>query len=145
MTWLRALFAAGLSVIMPGAGHVLVRDWLRAALFAGIFLSASALFLPTDQIAAAGPITSPNELFEQASIMAEETDAMARFFLMFIALFAAIDATFRVLRPQSGGGGDAEGTTCPQCGKEVDEDLAFCHWCTTRLEPETSDEEPGRS
>ncbi|WP_254528101.1 zinc ribbon domain-containing protein [Natrinema gelatinilyticum] len=144
MTWLRALLAAGLSVIMPGAGHVLVRDWLRAAIFAGIFLSASALFLPTEQIAATGPITSPNEVFEQATIMAEETDAMAQFLLSFIALFAAIDATFRVLsRP--GENGDAEGVTCPECGKEVDEDLEFCHWCTTRLEPKTSDEEPGRS
>ncbi|SER56495.1 zinc ribbon domain-containing protein [Natrinema salaciae] len=142
MTWLRALLAAGLSVIMPGAGHVLVRDWLRAVLFAGLFLSASALFLPLDQLAAAGAITSYDEVREQATIMAEGTDAVAQFFLSFIALFAAIDATFRALGYPSGGTDDAAGATCPECGKEIDEDLAFCHWCTTRLEPEGADEEP---
>ncbi|WP_222920025.1 zinc ribbon domain-containing protein [Natrinema sp. SYSU A 869] len=144
MTWLRALLAAGLSVIMPGAGHVLVRDWLRAALFAGLFLSVSAFFLPIDQLAAAGPITNVNEINAYADIMAEETDAMAQFFLSFIALFAAIDATFRALGYPPRGADDTEGPTCPECGKGIDDDLEFCHWCTTRLEPvepeaETSD------
>ncbi|MBZ6494733.1 zinc ribbon domain-containing protein [Natrinema longum] len=135
MTWLRALLAAGLSVIMPGAGHVLVRDWLRAALFAGLFLSVSAFFLPIDQLTAAGPITSYDEAFEQATIMAEETDVMAQFFLSFIALFAAVDSAFRALGYLPGGNTETDESTCPECGKEIDEDLAFCHWCTTRLEP----------
>jgi hypothetical protein len=26
-----------------------------------------------------------------------------------------------------------EGTDCPHCGKEVDPDLDFCHWCTERI------------
>jgi hypothetical protein len=26
-----------------------------------------------------------------------------------------------------------EGATCPHCGKELDEDLEFCHWCTADL------------
>ncbi|WP_226481112.1 zinc ribbon domain-containing protein [Natrinema amylolyticum] len=141
MTWLRALLAAGLSVIMPGAGHVLVRDWLRAALFAGLFLSVSALFLPIDQLAAAGPITSVDDINAYADVMAEETDAMTQFFLSFIALFAAIDATFRALGHSPGGTGDTEGLTCPECGKEIDEDLEFCHWCTARLDPVEPDAE----
>lgn len=145
MTWLRALLAAGLSVIMPGAGHVLVRDWLRAALFAGLFLSASALFLPIEQLAAAGPITNVDEITAYADVMSEETDSMTQFLLSFIALFAAIDATFRALGYPPGGADTADGPTCPECGKEIDEDLAFCHWCTTRLEPEASDEEPAHS
>lgn len=28
---------------------------------------------------------------------------------------------------------------CPNCGKELDPDIEFCHWCTTELE--TLDEE----
>ncbi|MDF9745682.1 zinc ribbon domain-containing protein [Natrinema salsiterrestre] len=145
MTWLRALLAAGLSVIMPGAGHVLVRDWLRAALFAGLFLSASALFLPIEQLAAAGPITSVDEITAYADVMSEETDSMTQFLLSFIALFAAIDATFRALGYPPSGADTTDGPTCPECGKEIDEDLAFCHWCTTRLESEASDEEPAHS
>ena len=141
MTWIRALFAAGLSVIMPGAGHVLVRDWLRAAAFAGLFLSASVLFLPIEQIANAGPITNYEQVLEQATIMTEETDAMAQFLLSFIALFAAVDATIRALGYSPGGGDDASEPTCPECGKEVDDDLEFCHWCTTRLDPAEPDAE----
>ncbi|WP_408957311.1 zinc ribbon domain-containing protein [Natrinema sp. 74] len=135
MTWIRALLAAGLSVIMPGAGHVLVRDWLRAAAFAGLFILASALFLPLEQLANTGPITNYEQAIEQATIMAEETDAMAQFLLSFIALFAAVDSTVRALGYPPRGADAAEGLTCPECGKEVDEDLEFCHWCTTRLEP----------
>ncbi|MGQ3411737.1 DUF7575 domain-containing protein [Natrinema sp. LN54] len=135
MTWLRALLAAGLSVIMPGAGHVLIRDWLRAAAFAGLFVSASALFLPIDQLTAAGPVTSVDDITAYADIMAAETDAIAQFLLSFIALFAAIDATFRALGHPAVGADAAEGPTCPECGKEIDADLEFCHWCTTRLEP----------
>ncbi|QLK24916.1 zinc ribbon domain-containing protein [Natrinema zhouii] len=135
MTWLRAIFAAGLSVIMPGAGHALVRDWLRAAVFAGLFLAASAFFLPLDQLTAAGPITSVDQALEQATVVAENTDPMAQFLLSFLSLFAAIDATFRALSYSSGEGTDAAEPTCPECGKEIDADLEFCHWCTTRLEP----------
>jgi len=135
MTWIRAILAAGLSVIMPGAGHVLVRDWLRAAAFAALFFTASALFLPIDQLTAAGPMTSVDQALEQATVMAENTDPMAQFLLSFIALFAAIDATFRALGYSSAGDTDTDGLACPGCGKEIDEDLEFCHWCTTRLEP----------
>jgi endogenous inhibitor of DNA gyrase (YacG/DUF329 family) len=33
-----------------------------------------------------------------------------------------------------------EGTTrsCPECGRPLDDDLTFCHWCSTRL-TETAD------
>jgi hypothetical protein len=23
---------------------------------------------------------------------------------------------------------------CPNCGKEIDQDIDFCHWCTTEIE-----------
>lgn len=144
MTWLRALLAAGLSVIMPGAGHALIRDWFRAALFAGLFLSAMIFFVPIDQIAAAGPMTSYGDVIEQANALTAETSPMAQFFLSFIALFAAIDATFRALGFPPGSG-DADGPTCPECGEEIDTDLEFCHWCTARLETEPSGDEPTHS
>ena len=129
MTWLRAIAAAGLSVLMPGAGHALIRDWLRALVFAGLYFSAILLFFPTDQIAAAGSIS------EAMDVLTAETDTVSQFALSFLVLFAAIDATFRAagFPPSSNNSGD--GPSCPQCGKELDEDLEFCHWCTTRLEP----------
>jgi predicted amidophosphoribosyltransferase len=41
---------------------------------------------------------------------------------------------------------DEPGAACPNCGKEIDPDIEFCHWCTTELQP-TSDEgdEPSRA
>ena len=138
MTWLRAILAAGLSVILPGAGHVLSRDWLRAVAFAGLFLAASAVLLPIEQLAAAEP-ASYDEAITQATALADGVDPMAQFFLSFIALFATIDAAFRALGYPSGGDETADGTTCPECGKDVDPDLEFCHWCTTRLESDGPD------
>ncbi|WP_049922783.1 DUF7575 domain-containing protein [Halopiger djelfimassiliensis] len=136
MTWLRALVAAGLSLLMPGAGHAFNRDWLRAALFAGLFITAAAIFLPTEQIAAT------ESMAESMDVVAAETDTRAQFLFSFIALFAALDATFRALEFPPTSAGSSEGPTCPECGKELDEDLEFCHWCTARLEPEDGPARP---
>lgn len=147
MNWLRALAAAGLSVFLPGAGHALIRDWLRALVFAGLYLAAVAIFLPpADQLATASSMT------ESVELLAREIDLVGQFVLSFVVLFAAIDATFRALGfpPGSSGPGGTDGPTCPECGRELDEDLTFCHWCTTRLEPSERgeagpDPEPGRN
>ena len=33
------------------------------------------------------------------------------------------------------------GMKCPNCGKELDQDIDFCHWCTTQLEPVEPDQQ----
>ncbi|ELY89569.1 hypothetical protein C483_13623 [Natrialba hulunbeirensis JCM 10989] len=132
MTWLRALVAGGISLFLPGAGHALIRDWIRALVFGGLFIGAAVVFLPTGEIAAADSVS------DSMTAVANETDTITQFLFSFIALFAAIDATFRGLGfpPGSNTNADGEGgPSCPECGKELDEDLTFCHWCTTRLEP----------
>ncbi|WP_265110369.1 zinc ribbon domain-containing protein [Halosolutus halophilus] len=142
LTWLRALAAAGLSVVMPGAGHALIRDWIRALIFSGLFLSAFVVLLPAEQIAAADTVT------DGMDVVTEETTTLRRFVLMFIVLFATIDATFRAMGFPPNAADTGDGPTCPECGKELDEDLTFCHWCTTRLESPAVDEredEPTRS
>ncbi|RKD95306.1 DUF7575 domain-containing protein [Halopiger aswanensis] len=144
MTWFRALLAGALSILFPGAGHAFLRDWLRAVVFAGLYLSAIAIFLPMDQLAAAETMT------DAVTIVSEDMDSMGQFALSFIGLFAAIDATFRSLgfppTASGSGAGSSDGPTCPECGKELDEDLEFCHWCTTRLEPaEPEEAEPSEA
>ncbi|RQG97965.1 zinc ribbon domain-containing protein [Natrarchaeobius chitinivorans] len=136
MTWLRALAAAGLSVLLPGAGHALIRDWLRALVFAGLYFSAVVIFLPSvDQV------TAVNSVGDSLDLVSEEIDTMGQFVLSFIVLFAAIDSAFRALGiPPGSSDESADGPTCPECGKELDDDLTFCHWCTTRLEPVEPDE-----
>ncbi|WP_049926171.1 DUF7575 domain-containing protein [Halopiger goleimassiliensis] len=135
MRWFRAIAAGGLSMFLPGAGHALLRDWLRALVFAGLYLSAVAIFLPIEEFAT---VDTMGETFE---VLTTDTNAMGQFFLSFIVLFAAVDAAFRALGfpPGANADADADGPTCPECGKELDEDLEFCHWCTARIEPRDGD------
>ncbi|NUB90951.1 zinc ribbon domain-containing protein [Haloterrigena sp. SYSU A558-1] len=137
MTWLRAVVAAGLSMVFPGAGHVVIRDWLRALLFAGLYFVTFWLFFPVDQIATA-------ESFAEAMTITSEVDMLSQLTLLFVNLIAAFDAIIRALEFSPNAAGDDGGATCPECGKELDEDLEFCHWCTARLEP-SPDEEPAQT
>lgn len=134
MTWLRALAAAGLSVLMPGAGHVLIRDWIRALVFGSVFVTAVAILLPTDQIAAASSVS------DGMTLANNKTGTISQFVLSFIVLFATIDSAVRAMgfAPTANA---TDGPSCPACGKDLDEELAFCHWCTTRLEPAVDAEE----
>ena len=135
MTWLRALAAAGLSVFLPGAGHALLRDWLRALLFAGLFVSALYVFLPTQQLSAAGSMTAA------MNVATSELSRLDRFVLSFIIMFAAIDAGFRAMGFPPDASNDGDGPACPHCGRGLDEDLEFCHWCTEPLEADADAEE----
>jgi len=137
MTWIRALAAAGLSVFFPGAGHALIRDWGRALLFAGLFVLTAVFFFPLESLSAAGSVSEATTIFET------ETSRLNQFMLSFIVFFAAVDSALRAVGYPRGAGSNAgdDGPSCPHCGKELDEDIDFCHWCTTRLEPETEREE----
>ncbi|MFC4246813.1 zinc ribbon domain-containing protein [Natribaculum luteum] len=128
MTWIRALAAAVFSVLLPGTGHVLLREWVRALLFAGLYVSALAIFLPVDQLATTETVT------EAMTIVDAEMSRLHQFVLSFIVLFAAVDSALRAMGipPGSDDGGDEP--ACPHCGRPLDEDLEFCHWCTTRLD-----------
>lgn len=134
MTWMRAIAAAGLSVFLPGSGHALLRDWVRALLFAGLYVFAVAAFLPMGELSAAGSTSA------MMDAITEGTSRMDQFVVSFVVMFAAIDAGFRALDLTPGPDGDGEGPSCPSCGRELDEEIDFCHWCTTRIEvPEDRD------
>lgn len=127
MTLIRALVAVGLSVIFPGAGHVLLRDWIRALLFAGIFVSAIAFVFPVEAVMAAGSTG------DVSAAIAQDLSQMDRFILSFVVLFTAVDAGLRGANFAPGSATESDGPSCPQCGRELDRELDFCHWCTTRL------------
>lgn len=133
MTWIRAISAAILSIIMPGAGHVLLRDWARVILFGGLYVLGVYFFVPIEPLMAAESMGAMMETMET------ETSMVNQFFLMFIVLFATVDSTFRALGLPPTSSGNNDGPTCPACGKELDKDLSFCHWCTTRLEAPEED------
>ncbi len=125
-TWLAVLLA----VVQPGLGHVYLREWLRAVLWAGLFVSAVLVLFP-EPSSSAGIVESSQQMVQEASPAALATAAV-------VVVGNAVDAGLLA----SGWKTDhsTDGNSCPNCGEELDEDLDFCPWCTTRLDaPEESE------
>ena len=134
MNLVRALAAVILSLVFPGAGHLLVRDWIRAFFFASFFVAMVVLFLPLEAI---GDAAIEGSFTDAAALVESETSTIEQLTLYSVVMFAAFHAGLKALgltEPPGGDGGGGEG--CPHCGKPLDNDLSFCHWCTTRLEVE---------
>ena len=123
--WLAIL----LTVFIPGLGHVYLRLWLRALLWLALYVTATAFLLPD----AATPDSLSTDAFLAASdAIPVEVAAL----VLAISLFCIVDAylmTNHVNRRVRRTSGEAP-AACPNCGKDLDADLSFCHWCTTRLE-----------
>jgi len=119
--WLAAL----LSFLYPGLGHVYLRLWGRALLWFGSIVAATALLIP--------PEAYPATLTPEAMLGAAETlPWTVSLTVVVMATLNVADAYLMARRLE----GQAEGgaaESCPNCGKEVDEDLEFCQWCTERL------------
>lgn len=126
----RRWVAALLSFLQPGVGHIYLREWSRGLTWFLLWV-ATALF-------AAGVTTVPALTLAGVAAFLErfvgaltELDPARSLALAAVTGFAVVDAYVvagRTERRQS------DGPTCPNCGKEVDSDIDFCHWCTTELE-----------
>ena len=122
----RPAVAAVLALAVAGLGHVYLRRWARAA---GWFLAivTTAVVLMS---AFADPNTSVGELPLTVVVP-----------LVGLFVLSAVDAYLLAARthaatpdPDAGGGTDeGERVQCPNCGREVDPELDFCHWCTQPL------------
>jgi len=127
----RPLIAAALS-LYPGLGHAYLRRWLRALLWFGLVVSAVAFVAP--EAALDGSVG----VFEGAQMISENLSTVEEFALVSILGFSMLDA---YLLAEHGERRSDDGVpTCPHCGQELDEDLDFCHWCTSRLDEPTEEE-----
>lgn len=131
--WLAVLLA----FLYPGLGHVYLREWLRALVWFFLNMTSFALLMPESAV----PETFGVDPLLRA---AENFPPEAALALASITVFSMIDAYWIANRDT----GDAEATaatTCPSCGKDVDPDLDFCHWCTERIapEPDTDSDDSG--
>lgn len=136
------LLAALLGTVVTGLGHLYLRRWLRALGWLAATIGASALFVPASTMAAIGSGTL--------------TDPLSILPVVLISAASAFDAYLIAKvrnRPDDGSTADAVGPpeaddppACPACGKPVDPEIGFCHWCTTEFEavdvtePERTDE-----
>jgi hypothetical protein len=124
--WLGAL----LSFLLPGCGHLYLREWLRSAMWFAFAVSAVLLFVPLPDPATSGA-AGVEAAFDAAMETTRNLPLEALLPIWVVRLFSGVDAYWLALRqtPRE----DEEGQQCPSCGKSVDEDLDFCQWCTTPL------------
>jgi len=129
--WVAVLLAA----VYPGLGHVYLREWLRALLWFGLQFASLLVVFP-DQFADEGAIGE----FSIDAILAASRQLPweATLAIAVVTGFSMLDAYWLATQDTADGGEQTgvaeEGRSCPSCGREIDESLDFCHWCTTEFD-----------
>ncbi len=131
---------------MTGFGHLYLRRWRRAAGWLAVLFAVSYVFVEPaaiDGLAAGEPVdplsVAPTLLVGVASVADAYVLARAQ---NAVAQTGGATAT-RAGDAAAAGAGASSGETvnpseeaidsCPNCGKEVDPTLNFCHWCSADL------------
>lgn len=127
VSYKRPWLAAMLTLAIPGLGHAYLRRWWRAVLW--FLLIAATIFTLVPEWFQA---TS----FEEMLTVAENVSASTSLLLFGSVVLCVVDAYVMALQHNQNARQDRGETTatCPNCGKELDADLDFCHWCTTELD-----------
>jgi hypothetical protein len=154
--------AALLAVLYPGAGHLYLRAWFRAIAWFGLAFLVAMLVIP-ESVLQAGEQSGFSAFYD--AFLAVDPQTILPLFVVnaLNVLDAYLTARRMETRTAQGGllnggvfGSETEGQSestgeaqpvggdCPNCGRELDADLDFCPWCTTRLkeEPEGDGEDP---
>ena len=119
--WLAALLA----VLATGLGHLYLRRWRRALGWIVALVAVSVLFVD--------PGTA------DALLAGNAVDPLAVAPIAVVGGFSVVDAYLlasarNALVQRQAAIEAGQLTHCPNCGKELDDDLEFCHWCSTDLE-----------
>lgn len=118
-----------LAFLQPGLGHLYLRSWLRAVLWFGLWIGTLTVAVPS---------TGPGGLFavtERVFTSLSSLPPEAALAIGSVTLFSTLDAYWLASRYNRRIRTAEEGTaTCPHCGREVDADLDFCHWCTEPID-----------
>lgn len=154
--WLAALLA----VIYPGAGHLYLRAWVRAFAWFGLALLVATVIIP-ESVLQAGE-QGGFSAFYDAFIQLQPQTILPLFIVNVLNVLDAYLTARRMnarttgsgllSRTGLGNGADSEeaepaeavvesGDDCPNCGRELDAELDFCPWCTTRLTEDSDTEE----
>lgn len=141
----RALIAAvvgllGAALGAAGAGHAYLREWRRAVAWFSVVLGVGLVLVSM--------YTDPASITWRSSLPLEVVLP-----LLVLSVLSALDAYAVARKQTTGNAGQTPGSepdsvvgnetggqvSCPHCGRDVDRELDFCHWCTEPLdrEPET--------
>lgn len=123
----RPWLAAVLAFIVPGMGHLYVYMWGRALLWFALYFVSTQFLLPDGAI--------PDSLSLDAMTTAASNAPLAvSLLILTITALNVVDAYLATKHVNQRITGPAPTASCPHCGKDLDEDLEFCHWCTTQLD-----------
>lgn len=112
-----------LAFVYPGLGHVYLREWGRALLWFVLAVGSVVLLAPAPDTGEATGLGALVRASQQVPVTALLALASVTVFSMFDAYLLA------VRRPR-----EQDGASCPHCGREIDGDIDFCHWCTEPIE-----------
>lgn len=132
----RPWFAVALTIV-PGLGHLYLRLWGRALLW--VALTALGLGLAVPQENWPGSL-SIEALFNPLRTLPFESIVLLSGVLALCIVDVYLMALRRnelIERSERIAAGEAP-RHCPNCGKDIDQEIDFCHWCTTEI---SSDEE----
>ena len=136
------LIAVVLAVLYPGLGHVYLRRWGRAFLWFVTIIATVVWLVPPDAMPATFSIDAILEARQNVpthvALIALVLSALSVIDAYWIAANSGQDAD---AAEPSTPVDDGDTQTCPNCGKELDADLDFCHWCTTEFETGDSEAE----
>ncbi|PSP20080.1 zinc ribbon domain-containing protein [Halobacteriales archaeon QH_10_67_13] len=131
----RPWLAAALAVLYPGLGHVYLRLWGRAVGWFVAIVAAGLVLVPDEAVPES---ISPETVLEASRALPLEVSLA----ILGLSVLSVVDAYWMAGRLNDRQA--SEGVTeCPECGEEVDEELEFCQWCTTRLEEGSEDSSAG--
>lgn len=120
----RPWLAAALSLVLAGLGHLYLGALYRAVGWFSLFGAMAYFTVPMSVLTA--PL---------------EATALEVLPVLVVIGLATVDAFLRARRRRVGASIAAR-EACPQCGRDLDPDLSFCHWCTHELSaPLPSDQE----
>lgn len=130
-TRVRAVVVGVCSLLIPGLGQALIRRWVRALFFVGLFITTLAVFVPESAFTADVALGT---VLEHARQVSENMSDWGSIAITVVQFGAMMDAYVQALqRPADA----TEGPTCPRCGREVDPAHGFCQWCTYEFEDPT--------
>jgi hypothetical protein len=122
----RPWLAVFLAALGTGFGHLYLRRWRRALGWVVLTIATMVLLVPGATLEAFGTGGNVALLDVAPLLVVSGLSALGAYRL-------AVLNNYPVRMDQRG----VEVTDpCPECGRPLDDDLDFCHWCSTRL-PET--------
>lgn len=128
----RPWFAVVLTMLVPGLGHLYLRLWGRAILWIALTALGVALAVPRERW--------PDSVSLEALIAPFQSLPLESIVLLSgVLALCIVDVYLMALRRNElvkRAERIAAGETprrCPNCGKEIDQDIDFCHWCTTEI------------